>query len=52
VSLEVINLFDRDVSDIDYFYESQLAGEPSPAADIHTRTALPRCVRTAVTVRF
>jgi outer membrane receptor protein involved in Fe transport len=52
VSLEVINRFDRDVSDIDYFYESQLAGEPSPAADIHTRPALPRSVRTAVTVRF
>jgi hypothetical protein len=52
VSVEVVNLFDRAVSDIDYFYESQLAGEPAPVADIHTHPALPRTVRAAVAVNF
>ncbi|MGL4576534.1 MAG: TonB-dependent receptor [Burkholderiaceae bacterium] len=52
LSVEVVNLFDRAVSDIDYFYESQLAGEPAPVADIHTHPALPRTVRAAVTVSF
>jgi hypothetical protein len=36
------------VSDIDYHYESQLAGETTPVADIHTHPAEPRTVRLAL----
>lgn len=45
VSLEVLNLFDREVSDIDYYYESRLRSEPAPVADIHTHPAEPRTFR-------
>lgn len=50
--LEVLNVFDRNVSDIDYFYESQLAGEAAPAEDIHTHPAEPRTVRAAIRWSF
>jgi outer membrane receptor protein involved in Fe transport len=52
VGFELINLFDRRVSDIDYFYESQLAGEAAPVADVHSHPALPRTARAAITMRF
>lgn len=52
VALSVLNLFDRDVSDIDYFYTSQLAGEPAPVDDIHTHPAEPRTLRLALRLRF
>lgn len=45
LSLDVLNLFDRKVSDIDYYYESQLMGESAPVADIHTHPAEPRTLR-------
>lgn len=45
LALDVLNLFDRKVSDIDYYYESQLAGEPASVADIHTHPAEPRTLR-------
>jgi outer membrane receptor protein involved in Fe transport len=43
--LDVLNLLDAEVSDIDYFYASQLRGEPTPVADIHTHPAIPRTAR-------
>jgi len=46
--LDMLNVFDRRVSDIDYFYESQLAGEAAPVADIHTHPAEPRTLRAAI----
>lgn len=46
--LEMLNVFDRKVSDIDYFYESQLAGEAAPVADLHTHPAEPRTLRAAI----
>jgi outer membrane receptor protein involved in Fe transport len=52
VTMEVLNLFDREVSDIDYYYESQLAGEPAPVADIHTHPAEPRTVRLTLAATF
>jgi outer membrane receptor protein involved in Fe transport len=52
VALEVINLFDQKVSDIDYFYESRLATELGPVADIHTHPAVPRTFRVAVKLGF
>ena len=37
LTLEVFNLFDSDVSDIDYFYISRLPGEPLGGVDdIHS----------------
>jgi len=46
--LDALNVFDRRVSDIDYFYESQLAGEAAPVEDIHTHPAEPRTLRAAI----
>jgi outer membrane receptor protein involved in Fe transport len=43
--VEVLNLFDREVSDIDYYYESRLGFETGPVADIHTHPAEPRTIR-------
>jgi outer membrane receptor for monomeric catechols len=50
--LDVLNLTDRAVNDIEYFYESQLAGELAPVADRHFHPAEPRTVRLAVRVNF
>jgi outer membrane receptor protein involved in Fe transport len=52
LALDVINLFDRKVSDIDYYYESQLRGEPAPVADIHTHPATPRTLRVSAQYSF
>jgi len=49
-SVEVLNLFDREVSDIDYYYESRLRSEPDPVADIHTHPSEPRTIRFTVTL--
>jgi hypothetical protein len=51
--MEVFNLFDAEVSDIDHFYASRLAGEPSDGVeDIHTRPALPRSARIGIQFSF
>jgi hypothetical protein len=51
LSFEVFNLFDADVSDIDYFYRSRLPGEPlSGVDDIHLHPALPRSARVTLQV--
>jgi outer membrane receptor protein involved in Fe transport len=52
VILDVFNLFDREASDIEYFYESQLAGEPGPVEDIHFHPVEPRNVRLTLSGRF
>ena len=53
VVLEVFNLFDADVSDIDYFYPSRLPGEPAEGIeDVHTHPALPRAARVALQLSF
>jgi len=52
VTLDVFNLFDRDVDDIQYFYESQLPGEAAPVNDRHVHPAEPRSVRLSLLVRF
>lgn len=51
-SLEVLNLFDRKASDIDYFYESRLRTEADPVADIHTLPAESRTIRATLAVSF
>jgi hypothetical protein len=48
----VLNLFDRKVSDIDYFYASRLPSEASPVNDVHTHPSEPRSVRLALTLNF
>jgi hypothetical protein len=50
---QIFNLFDRRVSDIDYYYTSRLPGEPlSGVADVHAHPALPRTLRLSFQVRF
>jgi outer membrane receptor protein involved in Fe transport len=51
--LEGYNLFDAEVSDIDYFYASRLPGEPADGIeDVHTHPALPRTARVSLQVSF
>jgi hypothetical protein len=53
LALEVINLFDTEVSDIDYYYTSRLPGEPAEGVDgIHLHPALPRSLRVSLRVSF
>jgi outer membrane receptor protein involved in Fe transport len=53
VVLELFNIFNADVSDIDYFYASRLSGEPTGGIeDIHTHPALPRSVRLGLQLSF
>ncbi len=49
---DVFNLFDRRVSDIDYFYASRLAAEAEPVDDVHFHPALPRSIRIGLNVSF
>jgi len=50
---EVFNLFDAQVSDIDYFYASRLPGEPAGGVDdIHFHPTAPRSVRFSVVYGF
>jgi len=50
---EIFNLFDSEVSDIDYFYTSRLPGEPLGGVDdIHTHAALPRGARVGLQFSF
>ena len=51
--LELFNIFDAEVSDIDYFYASRLSGEPvGGIEDVHTHPALPRSARFGVQFSF
>lgn len=53
LSLDVFNLFDRKVSDIDYYYASRLPAEAAGGVDdIHSHPAEPRTVRVSLTVSF
>ncbi|MBM3772815.1 MAG: TonB-dependent receptor [Acidimicrobiia bacterium] len=51
--LEAFNLFNANVSDIDYFYTSRMPGEPAAGvSDVHTHPALPRSVRVGMQFSF
>jgi outer membrane receptor protein involved in Fe transport len=51
--LEVFNLFDSEVSDIDYYFPSRLPGEPPEGVDdIHLHAAMPRSARLSLRVSF
>lgn len=53
LSLQCLNLFDSEDSDIDYFYPSRLLGEPEEGVeDIHLHPVEPRTIRVAVNYRF
>jgi outer membrane receptor protein involved in Fe transport len=52
VSLDVFNLFDNDVNDIEYWYDSQLPNETAPVFDRHIHPAEPRTLRLTLTHRF
>lgn len=52
LTLDVFNIFDRKASDIDYFYESQLTGEPAAVNDIHFHPVEPRTARLTMTYNF
>lgn len=41
ISGDILNLFDSNDHDIDYFYESRLAGESAPVADRHFHPVEP-----------
>lgn len=49
VYVELLNLFDTDANDIEYYYESRLPGEPAGGvSDVHYHPIEPREVRTGV----
>jgi hypothetical protein len=51
--LQAFNLFNSEVSDIDYYYTSRLPGEPAEGVDdIHLHPALPRSARLSLRVSF
>ncbi len=52
LAAEVFNLLNERVSDIDYFYESRLPGEPGPVNDLHSHPAEKRSVRLALEWRY
>lgn len=53
ISLEGFNLLDEEVSDIDYYYASRLAGEPAGGVeDFHFHPSEPRSFRIQIAKRF
>jgi hypothetical protein len=52
LAAEVFNLLNNRVSDIDYYYESQLRGEPAPVSDVHFHPAETRSVRLSAEWRY
>ena len=53
ISVDVFNLFDREASDIDYFYASRLAGEDAAGVeDRHFHPVEPRTLRASVVYNF
>jgi len=52
ISLDDFNLFNRQVNDIQHFYESQLPSEAAPVADRHVHPGEPRTLRLTLRVGF
>lgn len=53
VLVEALNLFNSRSSDIDYFYNSRLPGEPAGGIDdVHTHPLEPRAVRVRIQAMF
>lgn len=52
VALDGFNLLDREDSQIDYFYESQLPGEAVAVEDVHFHPVEPRAFRLSAIAEF
>jgi outer membrane receptor protein involved in Fe transport len=52
LSLDVFNLFNRQASDIDYYYESRTTPTAPASADTHVHPVEPRSVRVTLSTRF
>ena len=53
IALDVFNLFNRQGSDVDYYYASRLKGEPAAGVnDIHFHPVEPRSVRVSLIANF
>jgi TonB dependent receptor/Carboxypeptidase regulatory-like domain/TonB-dependent Receptor Plug Domain len=53
VTVDLFNLFDANVSDIEYFFTSRLRGEPVAGVDdVHFHPAVPRTLRVGLIVGF
>ena len=53
LGLEGFNLFNAEVSDIDYYFASRLPGEPPEGVeDIHFHAAIPRSARLSLRIGF
>ena len=53
LNAQIYNLFDAEVSDIDYYFASRLPGEPPEGIeDIHVHPAVPRTLRVSFVVGF
>lgn len=52
VALDIINLFDREDSEIDYFYASRLPNEAADVDDTHFRPINPRTLRLTLTYNY
>jgi outer membrane receptor protein involved in Fe transport len=52
LTAEILNLANRKVSDVDYYYESRLPNEAASSFDIHTHPAEPRTVRVGMLINF
>ena len=52
IALDVFNLFDRKVTDSDYYYATRLRGESVAVNDVIFHPAEPRTVRVSLTHRF
>jgi len=52
LSADVLNIFNRSASDIDYLYQSQLRGEAAAVNDVHFHPVEPRSVRLTLTANF
>lgn len=51
-TLSVFNLLNQSADDIEYYYASQLRGEPAPVNDIHFHPTEPRSIRAGIRYRF
>ena len=53
VQLDLLNLFDSDDHDIDYYYASRLPGEPEDGVeDLHYHIFEPRQLRARLSYHF
>jgi outer membrane receptor protein involved in Fe transport len=53
ITADVFNLFDAEVSDIDYYFASRLPSEPVAGIDdIHYHPTVPRTLRVSASVAF